>query len=157
MVFLETAVKGERERTKVKRLINAIEELVRLADKEIYYRKDDFQLRFETDDSVYVIGTRDDGSVYLSVYFGSEIGFKFHFEKDGALLLEEGSIPALLEYSSIEQVMDIVDGSGEALLTLGTEAIEAGNYEFKRAEEVNKEFARIRSADRKRNKPPERH
>lgn len=148
---------SERERIKADRLIDAIEKLVRLADKEIYYRKDDFQLRFEIDDSSYVISTREDGKVYLSVYFGSEMGFKFYFEKDGTLLLDEGSIPTLLEYSSVEQVLNIVDGSAEALLALGTEAIEAGTYEFKRAEEVNREFAKIRSADRKRNKPPERH
>src|SRR3972149_449345 len=51
---------------KVPKLIQSIEELVKLADKEFYYRENNLQLRFSSQDSVFVIGTREDGTVYLS-------------------------------------------------------------------------------------------
>lgn len=134
---------------KAEKLIQAIEELVRLADKEAYYRDDNLQLRFSLDDSSYVIGTREDGIVYLSVYFGFEMGFKFYLEKDGAVLLEEGSTANLIEYSGPAQVLNVIDNAGEALLALGTAAIEAGDYEFKTMEEVSEEFRKIREGDKR--------
>lgn len=142
---------------KALRMMDAIERLVSLADKEVYYRKNDLQMRFASEDSVYVIGTREDGSVYLSVYFGSEMNFKFYFEKDGTLLTEEGSIPNLLEYSGLEQVLNLINNAGGALLAFGTEAIESGDYEFKTMEQVREEFARIRDGHRKKNEDPETH
>ena len=54
---------------KAEKLINAIRELVRLSDKEAYYRDNNLQLRFTLDDSSYVIGTREDGIVHFSVYY----------------------------------------------------------------------------------------
>jgi len=142
---------------KATRLIRAIEQLVTLADKEIYYRKNDLHLGFSSVDSNYVIGTRDDGSVFLSVYFGYEMGFKFYLEKDGTLNLEEGSTPTLLEYSGLEQVLNLINQSGEALLAFGREAIEAGNYEFKTMERVKDEINKIRKEDKKRQKEPVKH
>jgi hypothetical protein len=132
---------------KAEKLINAIEELVRLADKEVYYRDDNLQLRFSLDDSSYVIGTREDGIVYLSVYFGFEMGFKFYLEKNGSVLLDQGSTANLIEYSGPGQVLGVIDNAGEALLTLGRAAIEAGDYEFKTMEQVSEEFRKIRERD----------
>lgn len=142
---------------KVPNLIRSIEEIVKLADKEFYYRENNLQLRFSSRDSVIVIGTREDGTVYLSVYYGSEMGFKFYMEKDGTLLMEEGSIPGLLEHSGPEQVLDLIDGSGEFLLGLGAEAIEWGNYEFKTMDQVREEFEEIKQADKKNDGDPELH
>ena len=142
---------------KALRMMNAIQKLVSLADKEIYYRNNDLQLRFSSEDSVYVVGTREDGSVYLSVYFGFEMDFKFYFEKDGTLLTEEGSTPNLLEYSGLEQVLNLINNAGDALLAFGIEAIESGDYEFKTMEQVREEFGRIRTSDRKKDDDPETH
>ena len=140
---------------KAEKLIHAIRELVRISDKEAYYKDDNLQLRFSLDDSSYVIGTREDGIVYLSVYFGFEMGFKFYLEKDGSVLLDEGSTANLIEYSGPGQVIAVIDNAGEALLTLGRAAIEAGDYEFKTMEEVSEEFRKIREGDK--NKYGEKH
>ena len=134
---------------KAEKLINAIRELVALADKEAYYRDNNLQLRFTIEDSSYVIGTREDGNVYFSVYYGSEMGFRFYLEKDGTLLLDQGSTAQLIEYSGPGQVLSVIDNAGEALLTLGKAAIESGDYEFKTLEEVNEEFRKIREGDKK--------
>lgn len=142
---------------KVPKLIHSIEELVRLADKDFYYRKNNLQLRFSSEDSVFVIGTREDGAVYLSVYYGSEMGFKFYMEKDGTLLMEEGSMPGLLEYSGPEHLLKIIDDSGELLLAFGTEAIEWGNYEFQTMDHVREEFEKLKERDKKKDPEPERH
>ena len=109
---------------KVLKMIRSIEELVRLADKEFYYRENNLQLRFCSQDSVFVIGTREDGTVYLSVYYGSEIDFKFYIEKDGTLLMEEGNTPSLIGFTGPEQVLNLINNSGEFLLDFGAEAIE---------------------------------
>jgi hypothetical protein len=140
---------------KVLKLIHTIEELVKLADKEFYYRKNNLQLRFSSEDSIFVIGTREDGSVYLSVYYGFEIDFKFYMDKDGSLLMEEGSTPGLLEYLGLDQVLNIIDNSGDLLLEFGTEAIEWGNYEFKTLDQVRDEFDRLRQGNDK--KDPDVH
>ena len=134
---------------KAEKLISAINELVRLSDKEVYYRDNNLQLRFTLEDSSYVIGNREDGIVYLSVYFGLEIGFKFYLEKDGTVLLDMGSTANLIEYSGPEHVLSVIDNAGEALLTLGKAAIESGEYEFKTMQEVSEEFRRIREGDKK--------
>ena len=133
---------------KAEKLINAIEELVRLSDKEAYYRDDNLQLRFSLEDSDYVIGTREDGIVYLSVYYGLEMGFKFYIEKDGSVLLDQGSTPNLIDYSGPEYVLSVIDNAGEGLLALGKAAIESGEYEFKTMDQVNDEFRRIRDGDK---------
>lgn len=135
---------------KAEKLISAIRELVRLADKEAYYRDNNLQLRFNIDDSSYVIGTREDGKVYFSVYYGSEMGFRFYFEKDGTLLLDQGSTAQLIEYSGPGQVLGVIDNAGDALLTLGKAAIESGDYEFKTLDEVIEEFKKIREGDKKK-------
>ncbi len=142
---------------KVPKLIQSIEKLVKLADKEFYYRENNLQLRFSSQDSAFVIGTREDGTVYLSVYYGSEMGFKFYMEKDGSLLMEEGSVPGLLEHSGPEYLLRMIDESGEFLLGFCSEAIEWGNYEFKTMDQVNREFGRIRKNDKKRIPDPEIH
>ena len=142
---------------KVLKMIRSIEELVRLADKEFYYRENNLQLRFSSQDSVFVIGTREDGTVYLSVYYGSEIDFKFYIEKDGTLLMEEGSTPGLLEFTGPEQVLNLINNSGELLLDFGAEAIEWGNYEFKTMDQVREEFGRLRQRDKKKDKDPDIH
>ena len=142
---------------KVLKLIHSIEELVKLADKEFYYRENSLQLRFSSRDSVFVICTRGDSTVYLSVYYGSEMGFKFYMEKDGTLLMEEGSMPGLLEHSGPEHILSMIDGSGEFLLGFGAEAIEWGNYEFKTMDQVREEFERIKQVDKKNDMEPELH
>jgi hypothetical protein len=144
---------------KVPKLIQSIEGLIKLADKEFYYRENNLQLRFSSRDSAIVIGTREDGTVYLSVYYGSEMGFKFYMEKDGTLLMEEGSMPGLLEHSGPEQVLNLIDDSGEFLLGFGAEAIEWGNYEFKTMDQVREEFDRIKQADKEKenDRDPELH
>jgi hypothetical protein len=135
---------------KVLKLNQSIEQLVKLADKEFYYRENNLQLRFSSQDSVFVIGTREDGTVYLSVYYGFEIDFKFYMEKDGTLLMEEGSTPALIQYMGLEQVLKLIDNSGEVLLELGAEAIVWGNYEFKTLDVVRDEFDKLRRGDNKK-------
>lgn len=142
---------------KVPKLIRNIETLVRLADKEYYYKENNLQLRFASEDSVFVIGTREDGAVYLSVYYGSEMGFKFYMRKDGTLLMEEGSMPVLLEHSGPEYLLDMIDGSGDILLGFGAHAIEWGNYEFKTMDEVRDEFKRINHSGKKSEVKPPRH
>ena len=136
---------------KAEKLISAIRELVALADKEAYYRDNNLQIRFtiEDSDSSYVIGTREDGNVYFSVYYGSEMGFRFYLEKDGTLLLDQGSTAQLIEYSGPGQVLSVIDNAGEALLTLGKAAIESGEYEFKTLDEVIEEFRKLREGDKK--------
>ena len=142
---------------KALKLIHSIEQLVKLADKEFYYRENNLQLRFSSWDSVFVIGTREDGTVYLSVYYGSEMGFKFYMEKDGTLLMEEGSMPGLLERSGPEQILTLIDDSGESFLGFGAEAIEWGNHEFKTMDQVTEEFERIRQADKENDGDPDLH
>jgi hypothetical protein len=85
------------------------------------------------------------------------MGFKFCMEKDGTLLMEEGSIPALLEHSGPEYLLNMIDDSGEFLLGFGREAIEWGNYEFKTMDQVREEFDRLRQEDKKKPTEPERH
>ena len=130
---------------KATKLIDTILKLVKLADKEYYYNNHNLQLRFSSEDSTYVIGTRDNGTIYLSVYFGFEIDFKFYLEKDGTVLLDEGSAATLIEYYGPEYVISLINNAGEALLIFGTGAIESGNYEFKTMEQVTEEFRQIRN------------
>ena len=142
---------------KVERLIRDIETLVKLADKEYYYNENNLQLRFASEDSVFVIGTREDGAVYLAVYYGSEMGFKFYMKKDGTLLMEEGSMPGLLEHSSPEYLLDIIDGSSGYLLGFGAQAIEWGNYEFKTMDEVREEFETLNPVNKRKEVKPPQH
>ena len=126
-------------------MIDTILKLVKLADKEYYYNNHNLQLRFSSEDSTYVIGTKDNGTIYLSVYFGFEIDFKFYLEKDGTVLLDEGSAATLIEYYGPEYVINLINNAGEAILIFGTGAIESGNYEFKTMEQVTEEFRQIRN------------
>lgn len=126
-------------------LLETIQKLMKLADKEYFYNEHNFQLRFESQDSTYVVGSRKNGWIYLSVYFGSQIDFKFYIERDGTILLEEGSSFDLVEYYGPDYVITLINNAGEALLLFGTEAIESGNYEFKRMEQVTEEFQQIRN------------
>lgn len=142
---------------KVPKLIHNIETLVKLADKEYYYKENNLQLRFASEDSVFVIGTREDGTVYLSVYYGSEMGFKFYIKKDGTLLMEEGSMPGLLEHTGPEYLIDMIDRSGDFLLGFGAHAIEWGNYEFKTMDQVREEFGRLNRGAKKNEVEPQRH
>jgi hypothetical protein len=135
---------------KALKLIHSIEKLVELADKKFYYQQNNLQLRFSTEDTIFVIGTREDGMVYLSAYYGFEIDFKFYMEKDGNLLMEEGSTPGLLEYIGTKQVLRIIDNSGDVLLEFGAEAIEWGNYEFKTLDQVRDEFDSVRKFNGKK-------
>ncbi|MFB3148824.1 MAG: hypothetical protein ACE10J_09215 [Thermodesulfobacteriota bacterium] len=130
---------------KATKLIDTILKLVKLADKEYYYNNHNLQLRFSSEDSTYVIGTKENGTIYLSVYFGFEIDFKFYLEKDGTVLLDEGSTATLIEYYGPEYVISLINNAGEALLIFGTGAIESGNYEFKTMEQVTEEFRQIRN------------
>ncbi len=130
---------------KATKLIDTILKLVKLADKEYYYNNHNLQLRFSSEDSTYVIGTKENGTIYLSVYFGFEIDFKFYLEKDGTVLLDEGSAATLIEYYGPEYVINLINNAGEALLIFGTGAIESGNYEFKTMEQVTEEFRQIRN------------
>ena len=126
-------------------LLETIQELVRLADKEYYYNEHNFQLRFTSEDSTYVVGSRQNGWIYLSVYFGFEMDFKFYMERDGTVLLDEASSANLMEYYGPKYVISLINNAGEALLLFGREAIETGNYEFKTMEQVTKEFRQIRN------------
>ena len=130
---------------KATKLINTILKLVKLADKEYYYNNHNLQLRFSSEDSTYVIGTKENGTIYLSVYFGFEIDFKFYLEKDGTVLLDEGSTATLIEYYGPKYVISLINNAAEALLIFGTDAIESGNYEFKTMEQVTEEFRQIRN------------
>ncbi len=130
---------------KATKLIDTILKLVKLADKEYYYNNHNLQLRFSSEDSTFVIGTKENGTIYLSVYFGFEIDFKFYLEKDGTVLLDEGSAATLIEYYGPEYVISLINNAGEALLIFGTGAIESGNYEFKTMEQVTEEFRQIRN------------
>ena len=130
---------------KATKLIDTILKLVKLADKEYYYNDHNLQLRFSSEDSTYVIGTKENGTIYLSVYFGFEIDFKFYLEKDGTVLLDEGSTATLIEYYGPEYVISLINNAGEALLIFGPDAIESGNYEFKTMEQVTEEFRQIRN------------
>jgi len=139
---------------KATKLIGTILKLVKLADKEYYYNDHNLQLRFSSEDSTYVIGTKENGSIYLSVYFGFEMGFKFYLERDGTVLMDEGSTADLIEYYGPEYVISLINNAGEALLIFGTGAIESGNYEFKTMEQVREEFRQIRNPVKEK---PEKH
>ena len=139
---------------KATKLLDTIEKLVKLADKDFYYQDRNLQLRFASEDSTYVIGTKADGSIYLSVYFGFEIGFKFYLERDGTVLLDEGSTADLIEYYGPEYVISLINNAGQALLIFGTGAIESGDYEFKTMEQVTEEFRQIRNPVKEE---PEKH
>jgi hypothetical protein len=130
---------------KATKLLDTIQELVRLADKEYYYNEHNFQLHFTSEDSTYVVGSRQNGWIYLSVYFGFEMDFKFYMERDGTVLLDEGSSANLMEYYGPKYVISLINNAGEALLLFGREAIETGNYEFKTMEQVTEEFRQIRN------------
>ena len=130
---------------KATKLIDTILKLVKLADKEYYYNDHNLQLRFSSEDSTYVIGTKENGTIYLSVYFGFEIDFKFYLEKDGTVLLDEGSTATLIEYYGPKYVISLINNAAEALLIFGTDTIESGNYEFKTMEQVTEEFRQIRN------------
>ncbi len=130
---------------KATKLLETIQTLVKLADKEYYYNEHNFQLRFESEDSTYVVGSRQNGWIYLSVYFGFKMDFKFYLERDGTVLLEEGSSANLMEYYGPEYVISLINNAGEALLLFGKAAIESGNYEFKTMEQVTEEFRQIRN------------
>ncbi len=139
---------------KATKLIDAIEKLVKLADKEFYYNDHNLQLRFASQDSTYVIGTKENGTIYLSVYFGMEMDFKFYLQRDGTVLMDEGSSANLVEYYGPEYVVSLVNNAGEALLIFGKGAIEAGNYEFKTMEQVIEEFKTLRQPAKQE---PEKH
>jgi len=130
---------------KATKLLETIQTLVKLADKEYYYNEHNFQLRFASEDSTYVVGSRQNGWIYLSVYFGFEMDFKFYLERDGTVLLDEGSSANLMEYYGPEYVISLVNNAGEALLLFGRAAIESGNYEFKTMEQITEEFRQIRN------------
>ena len=130
---------------KAAKLVETIEKLVKLADKEYYYNEHNFQLRFQSEDSTYVVGSRQNGWIYLSVFFGSQMDFKFYIERDGTVLLDEGSSADLMEYYGPEYVISLINNAGQALLVFGTGAIECGNYEFKTMEQVTQEFRQIRN------------
>ena len=130
---------------KAKKLIETVEQLLKLADKEFYYNDHNFQLRFASQDSTYVVGSKENGTIYLSVYFGMEMDFKFYLERDGTVRLDEGSSANLVEYYGPEYVITLINNAGEALLLFGVEAIEMGNYEFKTMEQVTEEFRQIRN------------
>jgi hypothetical protein len=133
---------------KAAKLLQTIQTLIKLANKEFYYNEHNFQLRFESQDSTYVLGSRQNGCIYLSVYFGLEMDFKFYIERDGTVLLDEGSSANLMEYYGPEYVISLMNNSGEALLLFGREAIESGNYEFKTMDQVSEELRRIRNTDK---------
>lgn len=139
---------------KATKLLKTIQTLVKLADKEYYYNVHNFQLRFASEDSSYVIGSRQNGWIYLSVYFGLEIDFKFYMERDGTVLLDEGSSANLIEYYGPEYVISLINNAGEGLLFFGRAAIESGNYEFKTMEQLTEEFRQIRDPLKKE---PEKH
>jgi hypothetical protein len=130
---------------KATKLLETIQTLVKLADKEYFYNEHNFQLCFASEDSSYVIGSRQNGRIYLSVYFGLEIDFKFYIERDGTVLLDEGSSANLIEYYGPEYVISLINNAGEGLLLFGRAAIESGNYEFKTMEQVTDEFNQIRN------------
>lgn len=139
---------------KATKLIDTIEKLVKLADKEFYYNDHNLQLRFASQDSSYVVGTRQNGTIYLSVYFGFEMDFKFYLERDGTVLLDKGSSVDLVEYYGPEYVISLINNAGEALLIFGTSAIDAGNYEFKTMEQVTEEFRQITNPSKEE---PDKH
>ena len=139
---------------KATNLLETIQKLMKLADKEYYYNEHNFQLRFESQDSTYVVGSRKNGWIYLSVYFSSQIDFKFYIERDGTVLLDEGSSIDLIEYYGPDYVISLINNAGEALLIFGTGAIESGNYEFKTMEQVTEEFRQIRNPVKEE---PEKH
>lgn len=130
---------------KATNLLETIQKLMGLADKTYYYDEHNFQLRFESQDSSYVVGSRKNGWIYLSVYFGSQIDFKFYIERDGSVLLDEGSSADLVEYYGPEYVISLINNAAEALLLFGTGAIESGAYQFKTMEQVTEEFNQIRN------------
>lgn len=142
---------------KVPKLIQTIETLVKLADKEYYYKENNLQLRFASEDSVFTVGTREDGTVYLSVYYGSEMGFKFYMKKDGTLLMEEGSMPGLLDHTGPEYLLDMINNSGDFLLSFGANAIEWGSYEFKTMDEIREEFESLNPGGKKDGVKPPQH
>lgn len=128
---------------KATNLLETIQKLMKLADKEYYYDEHNFQLRFESQDSSYVVGSRKNGWIYLSVYFGSQIDFKFYIERDGSVLLDEGSSADLVEYYGPEYVISLMNNAAEGLLIFGTGAIESGTYQFKTMEQVTEEFNQL--------------
>jgi len=132
---------------KANRLIEVVETLVKLADKEIYYKRNDLFLSFSTEDSTYVVEARNDGLVCLSVYFGFEMDFKFYLDKSGNILVDKGTTPDIVQNYGLDQAVDLINNCGDSLLIFGNEAIESGNYDFKTFGQLKREIDSIKNID----------
>ena len=71
--------------------------------------------------------------------------------------MEEGSTPGLLEFTGLEQALNLINNSGELLPDFGAGAIEWGSYEFKTMNRAREEFGRLRQRDKKKDNDPDIH
>jgi hypothetical protein len=81
---------------KVIELKNAIIDLIKYADKEAYFFKNDLFLEINSPDSRFSIYTYKDGVISVTIYFSDAIYYKFFIDTSGMLLTEKGSTPELM-------------------------------------------------------------
>ena len=82
---------------KLDKLIYTIEQLIKKADKQIYYDNKELYLEINSPETRFSIYTKDDNTVCTTIYIADGIYYKFFTERDGTLLLEKGSVPDLIE------------------------------------------------------------
>lgn len=116
---------------KLDKLVHTIEELVKKADKQIYYQKKELYLEIKSPETRFSIHTKDDNTLCTTIYVADGIYYKFFTERDGTLLLEKGSVPDLVENFGLNYIFKLFENAAPSMLEIGLNAIETDNYVFR--------------------------
>ncbi len=116
---------------KLEKLIYTIEELVKKADKQIYYDNREMYLEIKSPETRFSIHTKEDNTLCTTIYVADGIYYKFFTERDGTLLLEKGSVPDLIETFGLNYIFRLFDNAAPSMLEIGRNAIETDNYVFR--------------------------
>ncbi len=116
---------------KLDKLIHTIEELVRKADKQIYYDKKELYLEIKSPKTRFSISTKEDGTLCTTIYVSDGIYYKFFTERDGTLLLEKGSVPDLIENFGLNYIFKLFDNAAPGMLEIGIGVIEREDHIFR--------------------------
>ena len=116
---------------KLDKLIYTIEELIKTAGKQFYYLNKELYFEINTPETRFSIFTKEDNTLCTTIYVADGIYYKFFTERDGTLLLEKGSVPDLIENFGINYIFKLINTAAPAMLEIGINAIEQGNYVFR--------------------------
>lgn len=116
---------------KLDKLIYTIEELIKKADKQIYYDNKELYLEINSPETRFSIYTKDDNTVCTTIYIADGIYYKFFTERDGTLLLEKGSVPDLIESFGLNYIFKLFNNAAPTMLEIGINAIETDSYVFR--------------------------